>query len=48
MNDKRLVVEIPLELHQDIKVRAVFRNITLRKWVLLAIIEQIKQEKSTE
>jgi hypothetical protein len=48
MNDKRLVVEIPLELHQDIKIRAIFRNITLRKWVLIAMLEQIKREKETE
>jgi hypothetical protein len=46
--DRRLVVEIKPELHQDIKLRAVFRNITIRKWVLIAILEQIKREKSTE
>lgn len=44
----RLGIEIKPVLHQDIKIRAAFRNITIRKWVLIAILEQIKQEKKTE
>jgi hypothetical protein len=43
-----LVIEIPIEIHTEIKKRAIFRNITMRKWVLIALIEQIKKEKLTE
>ena len=45
---KRLSIEIPSKLHKEMKVRALFRNITLRKWVMLAIMERIKKEKETE
>lgn len=48
IEEKRLVIEIQPDLHNDIKKRALFRNITIRKWVLIAILEQIKKEKSTE
>lgn len=42
--NKRLSIDIPLELHKEIKKRALFVNITLRKWVIRAIIEKMKQE----
>jgi predicted HicB family RNase H-like nuclease len=48
MNEKRLVVEINQDLHQDIKIRAVFRHLSLKQWVTRAIIEEIKREKLTE
>lgn len=43
-NFKRLVLEVPKELHKNIKTRALVRNITMRKWVVMAIVEQIKRE----
>lgn len=48
MEDKRLVIEIAKELHHDIKARALFKNITVRKYVIIAILEQIKKDKDTE
>jgi predicted HicB family RNase H-like nuclease len=41
---KRLVLEITKDLHANIKSRAAVRNITMRKWVMMAIVEQIKRE----
>lgn len=45
---KRLVLEIDEELHKEIKRRALERNITLRRWVLRAIKQQIKYEQQYE
>lgn len=45
---KRLLIDIPAELHKEIKVRAAVKNITLKAWVLRAICEAIKTEKSYE
>lgn len=45
---KRLLIDIPIDLHKEIKVRAAVKNITLKVWVLRAIFEAIKTEKSYE
>ena len=45
---KRLVLDIDEELHKEIKRRALERNITLRRWVLRAIKQQIKYEQQYE
>lgn len=42
---KRLTLEIPEELHAKIKIEAIFVNITLRKYVMRAIIEKIQRDK---
>lgn len=42
---KRLVADIPLELHNEVKKQAMFINITLRKWIVRAIIEKIQRDK---
>jgi len=42
---KRLIAEIPLEIHNEIKKKAIFHNISLRKWVLQAIMEKITKEE---
>ncbi len=39
-----LTIGIPETLRKDIKIRAVNRNISLRIWVLRAIMEKIKME----
>jgi len=44
----RLVVDIPKELHADIKIRAIAQGTTLRRWVLKAIAARIKEEESCE
>jgi len=42
---KRLNIEIEEELLKNVKIRAIEKNITLRRWILRAIIQQIKQEE---
>jgi len=43
-NKKRLVVDIPIEQHIEIKKRAATRGITMKVWVLRAIRKAIDQE----
>ena len=45
---KRLIVDLPEELHNDIKKRAIDKNISMKEWVLRAISAQIKQESQYE
>lgn len=45
---KWLIVEISEELHKDIKRRALERNITMKIFVIQAILEKIAQEKLYE
>lgn len=46
--EKRLILEIPEILHNEIKARASFRGQTLKSWVLMAILDQIRKEKKHE
>jgi len=41
---KTLILETTALLHSQIKQRAAVRNISIKKWVLQAIIEKMKQE----
>lgn len=47
-DEKRLTVNLKKVVHQEIKRRALFRNITLRRWIEIAIKNQIKKELETE
>ena len=47
-NPKRLVIDIPLELHTEIKQRAALRLMPIRVWVARIIMEAIKKEKQYE
>ena len=42
---KRLIVEVGSRLHKKIKLLAVNRNITMRTWLIRAIVEAIKEEE---
>lgn len=42
---KRFVIEVTDKLHAEVKQRAKEKNITLRVWVLRAIMQAIKQEE---
>lgn len=46
--NKRLGIEIPKDIHADIKIRAAKRGISITKYVMRAVIEQIKKEKLYE
>ena len=45
---KRLLLDITEDQHREIKMRAVKRNITIKKWVMRAIAEAIAKEKKYE
>ena len=42
---KILILEIPKDLHLEIKAQALWRNITLRKYVIQAILERMKRDE---
>lgn len=44
---KKLTIDIPEDYHKRIKILAVERNITLRKWVLQTLMERVLREEST-
>jgi predicted HicB family RNase H-like nuclease len=45
---KRFVIEVDDKFHEEIKKRAEDKQITLRKWILRAILQQIKIEEKYE
>lgn len=47
-NNKQLIIEINENLHKQLKARALNNNMTLKMWVLSAILEKIKNEKQYE
>ncbi len=46
--NKRLIIDIPAELHKDIKIRSATKNISIRTWVVRAIVQAIEKEKKYE
>jgi hypothetical protein len=42
---KVLYIEMPEDLHREIKAQALWRNITTRKYVLEAIIDRMKRDE---
>lgn len=44
INNKRLLLEVPEEIHKEVKSRAIFINISMRKWILQAILEKMAKE----
>jgi len=48
VNIKRLSLDLEQEIHTLIKTSATLKNITIRKWVLRAIMKQIEKEKTFE
>ena len=45
---KRFLIELTDDIHKNIKRRCLDRNITMRRWILTAIIERIKTEEGFE
>lgn len=45
---KRLTIELPPELHAEVKSRAAYRNISIRTYVLRALKDKINNEKKYE
>ncbi len=45
---KRILIDVDEKLHSDIKIRAAFKNISIRAWILRAIAAAIEEEKKYE
>lgn len=43
---KRLIADIPMELHNDLKMLAAIRNISITTYILRIIIPQVIKDKS--
>lgn len=43
--NKMLIVQIPQELHAEIKALSAYRNVTIRQFVIRALLEKIDKEK---
>jgi hypothetical protein len=48
MKKKRLVIEVTEEFHERVKKISLKRNITIRKWVVRAILQALQQEEKHE
>ena len=44
----RLIFNINKEIHYEIKKRALKKKLTVREWLMMAIIEQIRREQIEE
>lgn len=45
---KRLTIQVDNDLHRIVKSRALFRGMSVRQWVEMAIKERIKEEQQYE
>jgi predicted HicB family RNase H-like nuclease len=45
---KKLIIDLDLDLHCEIKKRAAERNISMKKWIEIAVEERITYEKQYE
>ncbi len=45
---KRILVDVSEKDHTEIKMRAAFKNISIRAWILRAIALAIKEERKYE
>lgn len=45
---KKLIVEIPEEIHTTIKLKAILKNISMKTWVLRVIVREIEKEAMYE
>lgn len=48
LNHKNLIIEIPEELHKELKLWALERNMTLKHYVMQALIRLILEEKKSK
>ena len=47
-NQKRITIVTGSEIHTEVKKRAALSGISIRKWVMRAIMDKIKKEKKYE
>jgi hypothetical protein len=41
---KRIIVEVPVLFHNELKIEATYRNMNLKQYVTEAILEKMKRE----
>jgi len=44
LNLKQLIIEVPIDVHMQIKLNATKRNIPMRTWVLRKLIKGLREE----
>ena len=42
---RKFLLYLPLEIYKESKIRAINKNITMRKWILIAVRTLIEYEK---
>lgn len=42
---KVIYIKVPEELHKEIKKHAVVRNVSMKHWIMSAIIDKLNSEK---
>jgi hypothetical protein len=45
---KRITVKVTEDFHKEIKIRAISRNVTISRYILKALWEQIRREEIYE
>lgn len=45
MNLKRVVLDVPKDIHMQIKTIATFRNESMRQYIIRALVEQFKKDQ---
>lgn len=48
MKTKRLVADISIELHNDIKTQASYRGVTIHRYIMEAILERLLKDKKVQ
>ena len=43
-NLKQLIIEVPTELHNEIKSHVAIRNISMKRWIMRTLIQALKNE----
>ncbi len=43
---KRIIVEVPIAIHDKVKSRSKLRGITMRLWMLRALLERLLKEEN--
>lgn len=44
-NTKKLIIELPVLLHTKLKSQAAFANVTMRTYLIRALLEKMAQEE---
>lgn len=45
---KRLIADIPPEIHQEIKIQAINKNMSMRQYIVQALVASIRKDRGYE